>query len=535
MLLKIIDSIFQVFRTIETDSQKIIEKVSYPQMEVEEIIEEPSTEGIVESSLNEGEFLPQPAVETAVNHQPEETAEDTEGFHRTVSRHSDSFTTRRQVIRRHIQVSMVKKIHDDEAKSSEEEEIEEELEEEASLSSDEHPSEEVEFKPMVRERSRVIRTAVRKSARDPSARKVIRKHETETSDVPLPLEVSGLPRSIQIEEEIVPESPTLTEVYTEPGLYFETRGGEKIGEEPKVTRFVQRQEDVPSSRRQVIRSIVREKFTITAREAGKDLIEDQNGGDTSANLISSEDEGDQGLIEHVADEGGKEGIVTRLAIRGDEHNVTHRQVYRIVEAKINLPMEYENEAKPQEVIDEKVLPEPSYSAFVEEEPDYLGDLVEEHHIKNVASDDDDEPTVRRTILRTPEDAITRRQVIRRRVKQTESVVLHMHSEDEEEESSSGEEETVADINGVYENGLNGEEGIDLELIREDLPRKFDHLRTAVRREEHLPISRRQVYRKRDIAMVKEELKNQMNVEKDKTVESGGRSLILYHRYHHLFT
>ena len=511
------------------DSQKIIEKVSYPQMEVDEVVEEPSTEGIVESSLNEEELLLQPAAETVVDRQPEETAKHT-GVHRTVSRHSDSVTTRRQVIRRHIQVSMVKKIHDEEARSSEEEgeeeleeEIEEESEEEASPSSDEHPSEEVEFKPMIREGRRVIRTAVRRSARDRSARKVIRTHEKETHDVPLPLEVSGLPpQKIVVEEEVVSESPVLAEVYTEPDLYLET-GGEKAHEEPKVIRFVQRQDEVPSSRRQVIRSVVRETFTTTAREGGKNLlIEDQNAEDTSSSPISSEDEGDQVLFEDVA--GG--GLQTRLAIRGDERNITHRQVYRVVDKEVSQLMEYGTEAKPEEAVVEEVLPEPSHSAQVEEEPDYLEHLVEEHNIKGVASVDE-EPTIRRTILRTPEDAITRRQVIRRRVQQTESVVLHIHSEGEEEESSSEEEEVpVAEINGVYENGLNGEEGVDLEIIREDLPRKFDHLRTAVRREEHYPLSRRQVYRKKDISVAKEEVKKQMKIDKDKTVESGSKSHFL---------
>ena len=495
----------QVFRTIETDSHKIIERVNYPQLEVEEIIEEPNQEVTVKASVNEEELLLQPDVETEVEHLPEEPVDYTEGVLRTVSRHSDSTVTSRQVIRRHIQVSMVKKIHDDEARTSEED-----------SSSDEDPSEEVEFKPVVRERGRVVRTAVRHTANDATVRQVIRKHEVETEELPMPFAVSDLQRKTEAEEEVVSSPLLSTEVYTEPDMFLNTEEG--IARELQFTRLAQRQDDTPSTRRQVIRSVVGEKYMTTAREDPKDVEEEQDNIDVLAGPTSSKDEEGQDLDEDVADSDTKDYLVSRFAIRRKEEDVTHRQVYRIVETEVNRLIEYEKEGKSEEVVGEEVLPEPVYDAQVEEEPDYMRQVFEGDHGQNLASDDD-EHTLKRTVVRTPEDSVSRRQVIRRRVQQTESVILRMHSEDEEEESSSEEEDTaVTGINGVYENGINEEEGKRPDVIAEDLPRKFDFLRTAIRQQEHYPVTKRQVYREKEIRTVELEMKNQISADNGQKIE-----------------
>ena len=444
-------------------------------MEVEETIEEPSKEETVAASVNEEEYLFQPTVETEVESVPEEPKESSEKVQRTVSRqHSDSIVTKRQVIRRHVQVSMVKKILDDEAKSSEE----------YSSSSDEQPSEEIDFEPASRERSRVIRTAIRRTGDESSGRKVFRVHEKQTEEVPASLEVSDFPRKIEIDEEAIPDSTVLEEVHAEPEIALDGLR-EPILEQPLVTRVAQRQDNVQSSRRQVIRSVVRETLTTTAREDHGEEDDMDASSSTSSGI-----EEDHGFEEDEGDNvREQQHIVTRLAIRGDLEDVTHRQVYRTLETEERALFKYENGERAEYEVEEEMLPEPVNDVLVEEEPEYLKGRLQQG----------DEPISKRTILKAPEDLVTSRQVIRTRVRQTELVNMRINSEDEE----LNDEEEDGEINGVYENGLTKEPA----FIQGG--RKFDFLRTAVRQEEDYPPTTRNVFRE-EVAVMKE--KGQINTD-----------------------
>ena len=467
-------------------------------MEVEETIEEPSKEDTVEASMNEEEYLVEPTVEAEVECQPEETKESSEKVERTVSRHSDSIVSRRQVIRRHVQVSMVKKILDDEAKSSEE----------YSSSSDEQPSEEIDFEPVNRERSRVIRTAIRRTGDESSGRKVFRLHEKQTEEVPASLEVSDFPRKIEINEEVIPDSTVLDDVHAQPEMALDGWGDPTL-EQPQVTRVAQRQDNAQSSRRQVIRSVVRETFKTTARE---DHAEEEYVVDASSSTSSGIEE-DQDLEEDEGDDvSEQQHLVTRLAIRGDLENITHRQVYRTLETETRELFTYENGERAGDELEEEILPEPISDVLVEEEPEYLKDVLQQG----------DEPVSKRTILRAPEDPVTSRQVIRMRVRQTELVTMQMNSEDEELDDEEEEElepvSPAGEINGVYENGIK-----EPAFIQGDLGGKFDFLRTAVRQEEDYPLTTRKVFRE-EVAVRKDN--SQINADSKEILETTGSSVSL---------
>ena len=472
--------------------------------------------------MYEEEFLPPPLVETEVEYQPEEISEHHAEIHRTVSRYSDTTVTKRQVIRKHIQVSMVKKLREDEIDSSEE----------YSSSSEEQPSEEVEFEPMKREKEQVTRTAVRLGGEDVSKRQVIRKREQETEAVVETFEdekvASDVPRKIEIEEEVIFESPISADVHTEPDIFLGTAempGRIRENDEPQVTRVVQRQEEVPVTKRQVIRSVVRETYLTTAKAERSEFEDEEDQSDVTLSSTSSEDNDDKVLDEEARIDGREERHIARTAVRNGQENVTRRQVYRSVETEVHNVIDHEMVDETEDLVDEEKLPEPIVSSQVEVEPEYFEQFLEQAPAQDL-NIEEQKALIKRTILRQPDDTVTRRQVIRSMVTETHAGIFHANLEEsdkeEDEEVPIAPPQEVAfdhseiSINGVYENGLDEEGAEEEEVVEEDLPRKLGFLRTAVRQGEQLPVTRRQVYRKKvkEITTIDEEVQNQINIGKD---------------------
>lgn len=487
--------------------------------EVEELIETPREEETLESTFLEEEVIASPVIESEAECQadfvpPEEEKQSTE-VRRVVSRQSDPVISKRQVIRKHIQVSMVTKLRENEVESSEE----------YSSSSEEEGGgveEETAFEPVKRAKSSVLRTAVRQVSDDASKRQVIRKRERETEElIEDDTAGSGVAGTIQVTENVrseLPISPDANSTLEEFLGHSETGGDEEemVEEDPgmQLTRVVQRTNEEPVSSRQVIRSVVRESYLTTATVQR----ESQESEDEYFQSATSSDNDDDREIDDTAEEeNGSELNMSRIAIRGEPNGVTRRQVYRTIEVEIHDFKEHRVEGSDLEeeaVVEDDVIPKPVITSEVEEQPDYTGRYFEEEPDATW----DEEPSMKRTIVRQPDDVVTRRQVIRSEVIETHSNILHLTPEDEEdftaELEKANSDPREVEVNGMGDSSI--EEIDEVGIINEDLPKKFDFLRTALRQGEKEPVTRRQVYRSKveEITTIDEEIKNQMNAEKE---------------------
>ena len=412
---------------------------------------------------------------------------------------------------------------------------------------------ETEFRPVIREKSPVVRTAVRKGQETVSKREVYRKRETETQRLPsdeiqdeqiLP----ARPTEIVVEEEIILEPSVTTEVENEPDFVFDAPDEEtsfqlaepvpvpagieteeegelqwkpEIKEQRHITRTAYRHDEDVVTKRQVIRTRSTEVHKILEFEKRRhkhrleraESPKEEPESDVVAEPVATEeleDEPDFQFDEDTVDEKEERDTqpkVRRTVVRQAEEPVTRRQVIRrrVKESYTSterLDLDDDEEQQRPVVEEDEVLPEPAIAAEVETEPDYQFDLPEEELVNGVVEEVPvkKEPEMMRTVLRQIEMPVTRRQVFRRRVQESYVQTEHRDVIDQEEPEDHDiipeplvdtdvENEPEYDFNLPDEELVNG-------LVEED-ETKLNMKRTVMRQEE-IPVTRRQVFRKQVI-------------------------------------
>ena len=381
---------------------------------------------------------------------------------------------------------------------------------------------EAEFTPRKRERIPVTRTALRHGDEAASQRQVIRIRETETEKLPV--------NEVSTTEELIVAPVVVADVESLPQVDFDALIDTKQDDRRKegnIARTVHRLEEIPVTRRQVVRSSVRETYTTTAR-----VDDSEENESTVTHTIPEVTQQMPEAMEVGSKVDGnsaqpviKREHATRTAVRMGEDIVTKRQVFRSYETETHKIMEFDrpkSEDKNREEVQEEALPEPVASVDVEVQPElyFEGETVLDIKDRGLT----------RTVVRHGEDEVSRRQVLRSHITETHAIRVGYedYSEDTVEEVIAEPEEAIVDHAEVLVNGLEDEmedqyDVYDRELIVEkgSMTGKFDFLRTALRQEE-FEVTRRQVYRSTVTEVVDLDEEKRLNLINEEVSKATGK-------------